>query len=275
MEEGNGNFHCDIGEPCDPVQWRAVSRHETLSLWGGAGVDEDTWWLWNYCCHTRTAFQPDFNVLLSVLFITPLGVRTRDGLTRDLFGVVLLRTTKSEFRRVMIMSKNVIKSAWWWSASCSALGGEIQKEDFPAGQQHQEGLRVQRGQKAEGKDNIRFPFLAAVPPAVKAAVHYPAAHHPLPPQVSAFSYLFILSLTWACWTGDQESPVVWVIASNLGCSPGLCSEQSPGSYSDLGGGEPAAGGGDKQLEWVKRNKLFTQLSCRQNRMWDCNLRHRR
>lgn len=35
------------------------------------------------------------------------------------------------------------------------------------------------------------------------------------------------------------------------------------------------GGGDKQLEWVKRNKLFTQLSCRQNRMWDCNLRHRR
>lgn len=45
---------------------------------------------------------------------------------------------------------------------------------------------MQRGQKAEGKDNIRFPFLAAVPPAVKAAVHYPAAHHPLPPQVSAF-----------------------------------------------------------------------------------------
>lgn len=34
-------------------------------------------------------------------------------------------------------------------------------------------------------------------------------------------------------------------------------------------------GGDKQLEWVKRNKLFTQLSCRQNRMCDCNLRHRR
>lgn len=57
---------------------------------------------------------------------------------------------------------------------------------------------MQRGQKAEGKDNIRFPFLAAIPPALKATVHYPVAHHVLLLQVSAFSYLFMLSLTWAC-----------------------------------------------------------------------------
>lgn len=44
----------------------------------------------------------------------------------------------------------------------TALWEEKYKKDFQAGQQHQEGLRVQRGQKAEGKDNIRFPFLAAV-----------------------------------------------------------------------------------------------------------------
>lgn len=182
------------------------------------------------------------SIFSSLSFITTLGVRTRDVLTRGLFGV-LLGTTKSEFRRALIMRKNVIKSAWCWSASCSTLGGEIQKEDFPAGQQHQEGLRVQRRQKAEGKDNIRFPFLAAVPPAVKAAVHYPVAHHLLPPQVSAFPYLFILGLTWACWSGDEESPVIWIIASNLDCSPRLCWEQSPGSYTaDLGGGEPAAEG---------------------------------
>ena len=72
------------------------------------------------------------------------------------------------------------------------------EKDLPAGEQHWEGLGAQSGLKAEYKDNIRWPFLAAVTPAAKAAVHNPVAHHLLPPQVSASSYhtCLYLSLTW-------------------------------------------------------------------------------
>lgn len=244
VQESNRNFHCDTGEPCDPCSVKGYEQTQNFvplrwcrSGWGPVGDGCES------IAATPGQVFSQTSMLSSLSFITTLGMRTRDVLTRDLFGVVLLWTAKSEFRRALLMRKIVIQSAWWWSASYRTLGGEIQKEDFPAGQKHQEGLRVQRGQKADGKGSIRFPFLAAVPPAMKAAVHYSVAHHLLPPQVSAFSYPFILSLTWACWTGDQESPVIWIIASNLDCSPRLCWEQSPGSYSaDLGGGEPAAEG---------------------------------
>lgn len=65
----------------------------------------------------------------------------------------------------------------------------MQKEDLPAGRQHGEGLGVQSGLKADSKDSIRCPFLATVTAAVKAVIHNPIAHHLLPSQVSASSYL--------------------------------------------------------------------------------------
>lgn len=67
----------------------------------------------------------------------------------------------------------------------------MQEGDLPAGQQHMEGLGVQSGLKAEYKDDIRRPFLAAVTPAAKPTVCHPVAHHLLSAEVLASLYLLI------------------------------------------------------------------------------------
>lgn len=86
-----------------------------------------------------------------------------------LFGVISMGTTKSEFR----MEK------------CYKISLMIKCELL-----HFVKRNAERG-PPEYKDNTGCPFLAAVTPAAKATVHKPVAHHLIPPEVSASSYLLI------------------------------------------------------------------------------------